>query len=123
MRVAAISSPARGRGWAPRACAAGPSCWRSGPTWRSATLRGNVDTRLRRLAEGDYDALVLAAAGLERLGRAEGEAVPEGEMTPAPGQGCLALEARGGDGRHRRAGGRGSPTATRWWRSPPSARW
>ncbi|MFL5841307.1 MAG: hydroxymethylbilane synthase [Thermoleophilaceae bacterium] len=61
-------------------------------------LRGNVDTRLRRLADGDFDAIVLAAAGLERLGRA-GEGVPVGidEMTPAPGQGCLALEIRADD--------------------------
>jgi hydroxymethylbilane synthase len=63
-------------------------------------LRGNVDTRLRRLAEGEYDALVLAAAGLARLDRAgEGAPVPAEEMTPAPGQGCLALEARTGDER------------------------
>ena len=60
-------------------------------------LRGNVDTRLRRLAEGDYDAVVLAAAGLARLGRSE-EGAPI-ELTPAPGQGCLALEARAGDER------------------------
>jgi hydroxymethylbilane synthase len=59
-------------------------------------LRGNVDTRLRRLADGDYDAIVLAAAGLERLGRLDG-AVPLVEMVPAPGQGCLALEIRAGD--------------------------
>jgi hydroxymethylbilane synthase len=59
-------------------------------------LRGNVDTRLRRLEEGDFDALVLAAAGLERLGRADAGA-PVPELTPAPGQGCLALEARVGD--------------------------
>jgi hydroxymethylbilane synthase len=59
-------------------------------------LRGNVDTRLRRLADGDFDAIVLARAGLERLGRsAEGE--PLRELVPAPGQGCLALEARAGD--------------------------
>ena len=59
--------------------------------------RGNVDTRLRKLADGEYGALVLAAAGLARLGRSEGEAIPETEMTPAPGQGCLALEARADD--------------------------
>jgi hydroxymethylbilane synthase len=59
-------------------------------------LRGNVDTRLRRLAEGDFDAIVLARAGLERLGRAD-EGVPLGELVPAPGQGCLALEARTDD--------------------------
>jgi len=59
-------------------------------------LRGNVDTRLRRLAEGDFDAIVLARAGLERLGRAD-EGAPLAELVPAPGQGCLALEARSGD--------------------------
>jgi len=59
--------------------------------------RGNVDTRLRRLAEGGYGALVLAAAGLARLGRQEGEPISEETMTPAPGQGCLALEARAED--------------------------
>jgi hydroxymethylbilane synthase len=61
-------------------------------------LRGNVDTRLRRLAEGDFDAIVLARAGLERLGRA-GEGCPLPALVPAPGQGCLALEARAGDSR------------------------
>jgi hydroxymethylbilane synthase len=61
-------------------------------------LRGNVDTRLRRLAEGDFDAIVLARAGLERLGR-DGEGVALAELVPAPGQGCLALEARADDGR------------------------
>jgi len=58
-------------------------------------LRGNVDTRLRKLSEGRYDAVVLAAAGLVRLGRAK-EGNPIG-LTPAPGQGCLALEARADD--------------------------
>jgi hydroxymethylbilane synthase len=58
-------------------------------------LRGNVDTRLRKLADGDFDSIVLAAAGLARLGRTD-EGVPVGVdvLTPAPGQGCLALEAR-----------------------------
>jgi hydroxymethylbilane synthase len=60
-------------------------------------VRGNVDTRLRKLAAGEYGALVLARAGLVRLGRSEGEPIPEVEMTPAPGQGCLALEARADD--------------------------
>ena len=57
-------------------------------------LRGNVDTRLRRLAEGDFDAIVLAHAGLERLGRAdEGSPLDPAALLPAPGQGCLVLEA------------------------------
>ena len=59
-------------------------------------LRGNVDTRLRRLAEGDYDAIVLAAAGLERLGRG-GEGVALEELVPAAGQGCLAVTTRAGE--------------------------
>jgi hydroxymethylbilane synthase len=60
-----------------------------------AELRGNVDTRLRKLGEGQYDAIVLAAAGLARLDRAaEGNPI---DITPAAGQGCLALEAREGD--------------------------
>jgi hydroxymethylbilane synthase len=63
-------------------------------------LHGNVDTRLRRLNDGDYDALVLAAAGLARLGRAS-DGVPLDDLVPAPGQGCLALEARADDGRAR----------------------
>jgi hydroxymethylbilane synthase len=68
-------------------------------------LRGNVDTRLRKLAEEDLDGLVLAAAGLERLDRA-GEIsfrFDEDRMTPAPGQGSLAIEARTGDERVRGA--------------------
>jgi hydroxymethylbilane synthase len=62
-------------------------------------LRGNVDTRLRRLADGDFDAVVLALAGLERLGRSgeAGAALDPDAVVPAPGQGCLALEARAGD--------------------------
>jgi len=58
-------------------------------------LRGNVDTRLRRLTDGDFDAIVLAQAGLERLGRAEeGAPLDAADFIPAAGQGCLALEAR-----------------------------
>ena len=62
-------------------------------------LRGNVDTRLRKLAEGECDAAVLALAGLRRLGReAEaGGALDAATFVPAPGQGLLALEARAGD--------------------------
>ena len=62
-------------------------------------LRGNVDTRLRRLAEGDWDAIVLAMAGLERLDRrdAAGTALDPARFVPAPGQGALALEGRAGD--------------------------
>jgi hydroxymethylbilane synthase len=59
-------------------------------------LRGNVDTRLRKLEEGECDALVLACAGLDRLERTESvhQRFAIDEMTPAPGQGALALETR-----------------------------
>src|SRR5580704_7910887 len=60
------------------------------------TLRGNVDTRLRKLDEGQHDAIVLAAAGLRRLGW-EGrirELIPPEIMCPAAGQGALAIETR-----------------------------
>ena len=62
-------------------------------------LRGNVDTRLRKLAQGEVDALVLAAAGLLRLGIVPEHAAPMSieEMIPAPGQGCLGVQARSDD--------------------------
>jgi hydroxymethylbilane synthase len=61
-------------------------------------LRGNVDTRLKKLSNGDYDAIVLALAGLRRLGReSEGAPLAPGQFVPAPGQGTLALEVRIGD--------------------------
>jgi hydroxymethylbilane synthase len=71
------------------------------PDLEVTELRGNVDTRLRKLAEEGYDAIVLARAGLDRLGRG-GEAaatIDVATITPAPGQGCLALEARSDDDR------------------------
>jgi hydroxymethylbilane synthase len=63
-------------------------------------LRGNVDTRLRKLADGEAEGLVLAAAGLLRLGVVPEHAAPMSlaEMVPAPGQGCLAVQARADDG-------------------------
>jgi hydroxymethylbilane synthase len=63
-------------------------------------VRGNVDTRLGKLAAGEVDGIILAAAGLNRLGR-EGEAgfrFGLRALTPAPGQGALALEGRADDG-------------------------
>ena len=73
------------------------------PDLQVPDLRGNVDTRLRKLSDGDYDAIVLAVAGLERLGRLDEAAsvVDVSVLTPAPGQGCLALEARADDERVR----------------------
>lgn len=68
------------------------------PDLTCVPLRGNVDTRLRRLDEGAFDALILAVAGLVRLGRLDGRARrldPE-RFVPAPGQGALALQARTG---------------------------
>ena len=62
-------------------------------------MRGNVDTRLRKLRDRMYDVIVLAKAGLIRLGLDEGAPVDVETLTPAPGQGCLALEARTGDER------------------------
>lgn len=60
------------------------------------TLRGNIDTRLRKLDAGQYDAIVLAAAGLRRLGWADRiqELLPVEIMCPAPGQGAMAVETR-----------------------------
>jgi hydroxymethylbilane synthase len=71
--------------------------------WRPDVLvkdvRGNVDTRLRKLADGEVDALILAAAGLLRLRVVPEHAQPMSiwEIVPAPGQGCLAVQARTGD--------------------------
>jgi len=69
------------------------------PDLRVEELHGNVDTRLRKLEEGSLDAIVLAAAGLRRLGRESeiGFAIPVDRMVPAAGQGALALQARVGD--------------------------
>jgi hydroxymethylbilane synthase len=62
-------------------------------------LRGNVDTRVRKLEEGEYDAIILAAAGLTRLGRMQlvKEVLSEEFMCPAAGQGALGIEIRAGD--------------------------
>lgn len=62
-------------------------------------LRGNVDTRLRKLAQGEYDAVILAAAGLRRLGKTDlvQQEIPSTLMCPAAGQGALGIEIRKGD--------------------------
>jgi hydroxymethylbilane synthase len=69
------------------------------PDLQMAELRGNVDTRLAKLAAGEYDAIVLAVAGLTRLGRAAEmtESLPLDVMLPAVGQGALGLECRSDD--------------------------
>lgn len=69
------------------------------PDLRIEPLRGNLDTRLRKLDEGQYDAIVLAAAGLKRLGLAGRirAVFDEADMIPAAGQGALGLEIRADD--------------------------
>jgi hydroxymethylbilane synthase len=64
-------------------------------------LRGNLDTRLRKVAEGSYGAIVLAAAGLKRMGWSDriAEILPVETMCPAAGQGALAIETRDDAGR------------------------
>jgi hydroxymethylbilane synthase len=71
------------------------------PDLKLELLRGNVDTRLRKVAEGEVDAAILACAGLDRLGFAAriSERLSPEVMLPAIGQGALALEARAGDQR------------------------
>jgi len=67
-------------------------------------LRGNVDTRLRKLEAGEYDAVILASAGLKRLGKTEliKQIIPAEIMCPAAGQGALGIEIRAGDGETKR---------------------
>jgi hydroxymethylbilane synthase len=69
------------------------------PGARFSPIRGNLDTRLRKLDEGQHDALVLAAAGLRRLGFASriSLTLPATACVPAPGQGIVAIEIRGDD--------------------------
>lgn len=71
----------------------------SRPDLEVSELHGNVDTRLRKLTAGEHDAIVLAAAGLHRLGRADEVSftIPAETMTPAAGQGALVLQVRADD--------------------------
>jgi hydroxymethylbilane synthase len=75
------------------------------PAASFANVRGNLDTRLRKLDSGDYDLLVLAAAGLRRLGFGAriSAPVPVETCVPAPGQGIIAIEIRTGDAAAREA--------------------
>ena len=68
------------------------------PDLKVESVRGNLDTRLRKLDEGQYDAILLAAAGLKRLGWGDriAEILPPELMCPAVGQGALAIETRAG---------------------------
>ena len=77
------------------------------PGARFTGIRGNLDTRLRKLDEGAHDALVLAAAGLTRLGFAAriSLSIPAEACVPAPGQGIVAIEIRTGDAADARRGG------------------
>ncbi|HXE45374.1 MAG TPA: hydroxymethylbilane synthase [Conexibacter sp.] len=67
------------------------------PDLNVVALHGNVDTRLHKLAGGEWDAIVLAMAGLERLGRGGEAGWVLDELVPAPGQGTLVVEARAED--------------------------
>jgi hydroxymethylbilane synthase len=69
------------------------------PDLQIHALRGNVDTRLRKLEAGEYDAIILAAAGLNRLGKTQlaRQLIGVDVMTPAAGQGALAIEIRSSD--------------------------
>ena len=73
------------------------------PDLRPADIRGNIDSRARKVADGDYDATILAAAGLSRLGLEtpdlERVDLPTDLFTPAPGQGALGIQCRAGDER------------------------
>jgi hydroxymethylbilane synthase len=69
------------------------------PELDARSIRGNVDTRIRKVRSGEYDAVLLAAAGVVRLGleREVAEWLPVERMLPAPGQGALAVQCRAGD--------------------------
>src|SRR6202008_3540219 len=94
----------------PRGARVGPSSLRrqsqllaARPDGFTALLGGNVDTRVRKLDAGEYDAILLAIAGLERLGlaaRIRERLTPE-QMLPAVGQGVIGIECRAGDARVR----------------------
>ncbi len=70
------------------------------PDLRTTSLRGNVDTRVRKALAGQYDAIILAGAGLIRLGLSDHvrQWIPLEVMLPAPGQGALAVQCRSADG-------------------------
>lgn len=69
------------------------------PDLAIVSLRGNVQTRLKKLEAGEFDAIILAAAGLRRLGMdSVGTAIPVEQMLPAPGQAVIAMECRADDG-------------------------
>ncbi len=69
------------------------------PDLQVRSIRGNVETRIRKVRDGEYDATLLAAAGLQRLGLSSetDQVLPLDVMLPAPGQGALAVQCRAGD--------------------------
>ena len=69
------------------------------PDFQFADLRGNIDSRMQKVEEGEYDAIILAQAGLNRLNQGEraSYSFPKSELTPAIAQGIVAIEARKGD--------------------------
>lgn len=98
--VAALPEGARVGTSSPRRAA---QLQRLRPDLAITLFRGNVETRLRKLAEGEADATLLAAAGLDRLGRGDiGHAIPIETMLPAPAQGAVGIETRADNGDVRR---------------------
>jgi hydroxymethylbilane synthase len=87
--------------WGRRPCGGGRSCWRGGPDLRVVEFRGNVQTRLSKLAQGVAEATFLAMAGLNRLGYTDVPArpIPQDAMLPAIAQGAIGVERRAQDGR------------------------
>jgi hydroxymethylbilane synthase len=105
-----ISKKARGVSGLPKGAAIGTASLRrqaimkrARPDLRVVPLRGNVETRLRKLDEGEADAIVLALAGLKRLGLADRatRVMETDEFLPAVGQGAIAIETRANDARTR----------------------
>lgn len=80
------------------------------PDIEVADIRGNVDTRIGKVEAGEYDAVIVAATGLLRLGLAPSELLPIDLMMPSPGQGALVIQSRTGDA-ERIAAANHSPTA------------
>ena len=105
------------------------------PDLQVVMLRGNVETRLRKLDDGEVDATLLALAGLNRLGLQDriGEAFDPVAIPPAPGQGALAIQTRADDAgppgcrpcAMRRPPSRWPPNGARWrrWRVPAAQPW
>lgn len=90
------TSSMRRKSMALRYCA---KIWRDAPLWDVQNIRGNVETRLKKLDDGEYDALILAAAGLERLGLGARAAqyLERPDFLPSVGQGAIGLETREDD--------------------------